>query len=181
MKDAVLGFVITAWFLPADLSAADPPDLKQTFENYTKAWEKGDAEKMLEFYEPTEEVTAVISSGLTFTGQQELKKMFRLAFEESDFRNVKLPNLKIHQEGDVAWATCRFQAEITLKIAGFEGKKYRFTSQGIFVLRKTKGIWKIASEHFSPIQGVERIQPLDDAKEPQPPVEKGIPTDGRNR
>ena len=83
--------------------------------------------------------------------------MFQLAFEEAHYRNVRLPGLKIHQEGNVAWARCRFQAEITLKPGG---EKFRFTSQGLSCSDEKKAIGRSPAEHFSPIQGVERDSPF---------------------
>jgi ketosteroid isomerase-like protein len=113
---------------------------------------------MLGFYEATDDVQAVVSSGLTFKGKGGIRRMFQTGFSEASWHNVQLPQLTVHQEGNVTWATCRFEAEIRIKPAG---DKFRFTSQGIYVLRRTNGVWKIASEHFSPIHGVERLKPLN--------------------
>jgi ketosteroid isomerase-like protein len=84
--------------------------------------------------------------------------MHSQAFEEGAWKNVCLPNLKVHQAGDFGWATCWFQAEFILK---GNDQKFEFTSQGTIVLHRTAGVWKIVAEHFSPISNVERIKPID--------------------
>jgi len=175
---ARLASVLVGTILPGAILAAESDGLTKFFENYARGFESSDVKTMESFYEPSGPVHVVVSSGMVFEGKAGVRRMFQFAFEEGDYENVKLTKLKIHEKGDAAWATCRFQGDVALKP---DRDRYRIRSQGIFVLTRTKGTWKIVSEHFSPIPGVPRVTPLENKESPARSIEKGIPTNVRDR
>jgi ketosteroid isomerase-like protein len=140
----------------ADKTDKAAPTPKEFLESWAEAWKSGKVDQLLSFYEESKDLIAVASSGHSFKGMAEVRKMYEAAFSEATWERVTLEGLEIRQGGDTAWGTCRFKADFAPKA---DKAKLLFTSQGSFVLRKQGGSWKIALEHFSPIADVPRVQP----------------------
>lgn len=133
-----------------DESRTSPEEfLKQ----WAQAWSANEIQRMMSFYEDSEDLVVIASSGAAYKGTDGLRKMYKAAFEEANWNRVMLENLQVREERKIAWATGRFQANLQS-----QGREFRFTSQGTFVLRRGDGGWKIVLEHFSPIADVPRVQ-----------------------
>ena len=130
-----------------------------SLESWAAAWTTGNVEQMMPFYEDSKNLVAIASSGKRYDGVLGIRNMYESAFKQAAWEKVTLEDVEIRREGEIAWAICRFQADLTAN-----GGKLRFRSQGSFVLRQTAKTWKIAMEHFSPIAGVPRIEPRQDEK-----------------
>jgi len=128
---------------------------KATLDRWASAWRTGDVAKMLAFYDRSKDVVVIASSGRRYDGAAGVRKMYEEAFGEADWKNVELHDVKVLQDGDIAWTTCRFQAEMLVKP---NDVTLVFTSQGSVVLRRSENRWIIVLEHFSPIANVPRIQ-----------------------
>lgn len=122
---------------------------------WATAWRTGDLDKMLTFYEQSKDVVAIASSGRRYDGTAGVRKMYQQAFGEADWSEVQLRDVKVLQDGDMAWTTCRFQAVMRVKL---KNTTLVFTSQGSILSRRSEGRWKIVLEHFSPIADVPRLQ-----------------------
>jgi ketosteroid isomerase-like protein len=61
----------------------------------------------------------------------------------------------VRQSGDIAWATCRLKAETVVHA---DKSPWTLEVRCSFVLKREKDDWKIALEHFSPIEDVPRVQ-----------------------
>ena len=140
-------------------SAADYPKSPRTFlENWAKSWQSSDADKMIGFYDSSKETIAVESLGNIRKGPAEIRKMYQGAFDELIFDRVTLTSITHGQEQSVAWATCRYKAEMRLKT---DNSQYLLEVRGSFVMKQENGNWKITLEHFSTIPGIPRVRPTD--------------------
>jgi ketosteroid isomerase-like protein len=136
-------------------TAADDSDTpKALIETWAAAYQSGNPDRILPSYEDAETVFAIASSGKRYNGSAAVKQMYEGDFAAYEFENVTTKNLEIVESGDVAWATFRFVAEVTSKE---DKSKKLWTSQATMLLRKSNNTWKVAWEHFSPIEGVQRI------------------------
>lgn len=143
------------WTATAILANESPEDLLRT---WAATWLASDVDKMLSFYSKGKEVTAIESLGHIRRGSIEIGEMYRGAFDELTFDRVTLTPLAQGQRGDVAWATCRYRADIRIKE---DNSKYVLEVRGSFVMRKDKNSWKIVLEHFSTIPDTPRVRPAD--------------------
>jgi len=126
-----------------------------TLRQWAKTILSSDVEAMTAFYERSESVTAIESTGDQRHGIDSIHKMWEVAFEEVVFESVTLDDVSVRTDGDIAWATCRFDAGTRVHD---DDTRWRLRIQGSFVLRKTNGGWKIALEHFSPMRDVPRVE-----------------------
>ena len=131
---------------------------EETLNSWASAWRTGDVDKMLSFYKRSKDIVAIASSGHRYDGAAGVRKMYEEAFSDADWKKVELRGVKVLRNGDFAWTTCRFQAEILVKP---DNTKLLFTSQGSVVLQRSGSRWIIVLEHFSPIVNVPRIQPKE--------------------
>ena len=74
------------------------------------------------------------------------------------FDKVVLEDLVVRQQGQVAWAICRFKADTTRRS---DQSRWRLEIRTSFVLKQSDHGWKIVLEHSSPIAGVERATRTD--------------------
>jgi uncharacterized protein (TIGR02246 family) len=123
--------------------------------SWAAAWRTGDIDKMLAFYEQSNDVVAIASSGRRYAGKAGVRRMYEQAFGEADWREVELRDVKVLQDGNMAWTTCRFKAVMRVKL---NDTTLVFTSQGSILVRRSGERWRIVLEHFSPIADVPRLQ-----------------------
>jgi ketosteroid isomerase-like protein len=110
---------------------------------------------MTAFYEDSEHVVAWESIGKVRQGIAAIRSLYEDAYAEVRVESAALSSLDVRQSGDVAWATCRFKAETILRA---DGSRWTLDIRGSFVLKQEQDEWKIVLEHFSPIEGVPRVQ-----------------------
>ena len=142
------------------LATADIAEESVRPEDALRQWagtfQSSDIVKMVAFYEDSQQVVAIESTGKMHRGAAAIRKMYAEAFEEVEFERVSLEILSARQNENIAWATCRLKADTVVRT---DKSRWSLQIQGSFVLKRDKGIWKIALEHFSPIPGVPRVQP----------------------
>jgi ketosteroid isomerase-like protein len=151
---ALLFGCLTSVAVPDEVAAG----AEATLNSWASAWRAGDVDRVLSFYERSKDVVAIASSGRRYDGALGVRRMYEEAFNEAEWRQVELRDVKVLRDGNLAWATCRFQAEALVKPSD---AAFVFTSQGSVVLRRSGDGWKIVLEHFSPIASEPRIQLKD--------------------
>ena len=110
----------------------------------------------LAFYEESEEVVAIQSSGHMWKGISRIRKEVQGRFGQIVIQNVTLGSLLVRQHGDVAWATCELRGNMLLKS---DNTEWTWQVRTSFVLRRSGKTWKIVLEHSSPLADVPRLQP----------------------
>jgi len=116
---------------------------------------KGRVTEVVAFYDDSEDTLAIQSTGRLRKGTAEIRKEYESAFEEVTFERVTLGDLTVRQDGDAAWATCRFVAQ-TLRRA--DKTKWTLEVYTSFVLKQSGKMWKIVLEQSTPITGVPRVR-----------------------
>jgi ketosteroid isomerase-like protein len=136
---------------PARVASAE-----ETLREWARTFKTSRVADMVAFYEDSREVAAWESTGKARKGTAAIRKMYEEAFDEVIFEQVTVDTVEVRQNGGVAWVTCRFKADTVLRA---DRSRWTMEVRASFVLQKGKDAWKIAFEHFSPIDGVPRVQP----------------------
>ena len=145
--------------VPALVLAAGKPNRPATPEEFLQQWAKSQLDAELDataaFYENSDEVVAIQSTGKVRKGIAEIREEYQAAFDEVVFQEVSLGSLSVRQRGDVAWATCELKSDTLLKS---DETQWVLHVRSSFVLQRSEDTWKIVLEHFSPIAGIPRVQ-----------------------
>ena len=139
-----------------DINAAEPTIAETFLLKWAAAWKTSNVDHMMQFYDEGPETLAIESLGHVRQGPEHIRKMFEGAFEELVFDRVSVTILSQKHQDSVVWATCRYRANVRLKETQM---KFVLQSRGTFILRNDGKTWKIATEHFSTIPDVPRVQP----------------------
>ncbi len=131
---------------------------KEFLHHWARALRVGNLEAMTSFYENSDTVVAIQSTGHALTGRKSIRREYEAAFRDVMFEDVQLENLKVRESGDVAWATCRFRALTHRKSDASKWKVEVYTS---FVLHRVDDSWLITLEQSTPIFGQPRVQRRD--------------------
>lgn len=151
-----LALAIPLLFVASGSATAEhPPSAPKFLQIWAAAWQFGDVDKMMAFYDTAKETTAVESLGHVRKGPAEIRKMYQRAFDELLFDRVTLTPIAQGQHGPVAWATCRYKADMRLKS---DNSRYILEVRGSFVMKREGETWKITLEHFSTIPDVPRVR-----------------------
>ncbi|UCF13900.1 MAG: nuclear transport factor 2 family protein [Phycisphaerales bacterium] len=144
------------------LASAPVEQSGTTPEGFLREWasglSEGSADDMTAFYEDSKDTLAIQSTGRMRKGTAEIRKEYESAFEEVVFERATLGDLTVRQNGDVAWATCRFKALTLHKVQNTKWTLEVYTS---FVLKRSGKTWKIVLEQSTPIAGVPRVIPKE--------------------
>jgi ketosteroid isomerase-like protein len=145
-------FLVVVLLAAAPARAASP---EQVLRDWAKAWRSSKIAAMTAFYEDSKEVVAWESSGKVRAGATGIRQMYQDAFEEVVFDAAVLEELKVREQGDVAWAHGRFKADTTVHA---DKSRWVLHVRASFVLTRDGDTWKIVFEHFSPLADVPRVQ-----------------------
>jgi len=159
----------------------DAKCLADMVNGWAEALKAGDLNRTLFHYASTPDVMAIDSAGRVHKGPEGLKAMYVEAFKEVKFLDVKVEMKSTHLAG--IHGVCHLTFRSTMETKSEEGKgeaaKVELYVQATWVLKKNKAGWKIAHEHFSPINGIERVRALgvpegveDPANKPKPDEQK---------
>jgi len=139
--------------------AEDPPEQaltpKQSLQRWAASLLDGELDRTIAFYEDSRDVVAIQSRGHVRKGLAAIREEYQAAFDEVVFQAVSLEELRVRQNGDVAWATCQFKADTLLKS---DKTKWTLHVRASFVLQRSSDAWKITLEHLSPMAGVPRVR-----------------------
>ncbi|NQV36272.1 MAG: TIM barrel protein [Phycisphaeraceae bacterium] len=137
-----------------------------TAESFLQAWAsgfgKGSVDDMTAFYEDSKDTFVIQSTGRARKGTADIRKEYQSAFEEVVFERVTLGDLTVRQQGDMAWATCRFKALTSHRVTHTKWTLEVYTS---FVLKRFDNTWKIVLEQSTPIAGVPRVSPQESVRQ----------------
>lgn len=150
--------ILTALILSANAATADesPTEFLQT---WAAAWAESDVDRMMALYDSKKETMAIESLGRVRKGPAEIRNMYQVAFDELIFDSVSLRPITQGRHESVAWATCRYRANMRLKS---DNTKLILEVLGTFVMKREHDAWKITLEHFSTIPDVPRVRPADE-------------------
>jgi ketosteroid isomerase-like protein len=137
--------------LPA--KAASP---EEVLRDWTKTWRTSKVAAMTAFYENSKEVVAWESSGKVRQGTTGIRQMYEDAFTEVVFDTAALEELKVRQDGNIAWAHGWFKANTTVRA---DKSRWVLHVRASFVLKRDGDTWEIVFEHFSPLADIPRVQP----------------------
>ena len=131
---------------------------EQTLKSWSEAFLLGDVDRAVSFYDESEDVVLLHSTGDVSRGITEVRTDYVNAFEEVVFEDVSLDLSGSWQDGDVAWATGRFVAQARRKA---DDSLWRLEISTSFVLKNRGGTWKIFLEQSTPLKGIPRIRRRD--------------------
>lgn len=148
-------FMILVCATAAD-APAKPASPEYVLRDWTKAWRTSKVVAMTAFYEDSKDIVAWESSGKVRQGTAGIRQMYQDAFDEVVFDATALEELKVRQEGNIAWAHGRFKADTTVRA---DKSRWLLHVRASFVLKREGDSWKIVFEHFSPLADIPRVQP----------------------
>lgn len=160
MRARFVLFVLAVLFVaPVCSTTFAQPQVTKSSEDFLREWAKalcaGELDGITSFYEDSEVVVAIQSTGDVRTGRAEIRREYDSAFREVIFEDVRLEKLQVREGSDVAWATGRFKALTRRKSDSTKWKIDIYTS---FVLKRADETWWIVLEQSTPIVGVPRVQ-----------------------
>ena len=112
---------------------------------------------VLRFYDESEDLILIESSGHQHKGYAAVKKEFQKVFREVAIFELEVTEMTAKQLQDVAWVTCRQRAKFRVLA---DDNKFQLEVRTTFVLKRHKDAWRIVLDHSSPIVDVPRIKPL---------------------
>ena len=132
-------------------------------ENVIKDWvatvNKNDPERLLAFYDASEEMEVVVSAGLRYRGYKALQKAYKDAFKEVRHYDSSAREVSARILGDSAFVT--FEHMFKIQVAA-DDSRWQVHIRTTSVLHRSEDKWKIVLEHSSPIRGVERMTRIEE-------------------
>ena len=139
---------------PMNGNAEDSTSAKETLHDWALAFRAGSVDEMVAFYEDSDDVLAIQSTGRVRKGTAGIREEYEAAFAEVIFEKATLANLTVRQSGNVAWATCELRAN-TVRVS--DNTKWTLRVYTSFVLKLTGKTWEIVLEQSTPIAGIPRV------------------------
>ncbi len=131
---------------------------EETLEAWSEAWVAGELDRMLAFYDDSDDLVVIHSSGHVRRGHAELVADYETAFEDTVFEEAALDLSEVGQAGGAAWATGRLRATSRRRA---DDSRWRLELNTTFVLRSDGDAWRIVLEQSTPVAGIPRIRPLE--------------------
>jgi len=110
---------------------------------------------MVACYEGGDAVTLLHSTGQMLVGGAAVRSDYEAAFAATVFEQVDLELGEMVDAGDVAWVTGRLRMA-TRPTVGDE--RWELQIRTTFVMRRSRGRWRIAHEQSTPVYGVPRVR-----------------------
>jgi len=157
----IRALVLMALFLISGPARADGPEcMADISKAFAEAMKAGDVDQILALYLDSAEVLAIESSGNVRRGSKGLRTMYEAAFAETTWTRADFELIRTDVRDQEGFCYFRFTAEGTYKKEGEGG--FVLSTQGTWIVRKTKQGWRIVHEHFSPLDGIPRFQQKTD-------------------
>lgn len=153
---AAVVLLVSSVTLATEPESAAEKAVAGTLDAWAAAYTADDPGRIVRFYEKSRDLHLVLSGGRDFTGFDAVEAMYDEAAKEVRFTESKLSDVAVRVRGDVAWARARHRARFVVRS---DGSKLRLVVRTTFVLVRTGDTWRIAAEHSSPIEGIDRLQP----------------------
>ena len=135
-------------------SAGAESEIRATLEHLYAAWSDLDPAKAAPFYAKDPERVFFDVAPMKYTGWSEYAAGVPTSF--ASYRSGKFTlndDLRVHRQGNFAWATATWHADLTRKDGGNEHIEGRYTA----VLEKRGKEWLVIHEHMSvPLGGQEK-------------------------
>jgi uncharacterized protein (TIGR02246 family) len=159
MKPTISAFlaVVFCGAIHGDASAADPP--KEFIKSWAAAFDENDPAKIASFYDRSEETELVLSAGLRIQGFKAIEKFYQDDHESAKYYESTPKKFAVRVLDDTALVTFEHQLKIRLLS---DDSRWQVHVRTTSVLHRVDDKWKIVLEHSSPINGIERVTPIDD-------------------
>ena len=159
-------FVLSLAFAAASFADEGTADSAEAYiKDWVATFNKNDPEQLMAFYDNSEQIEVIVSSGVRFRGYKAVQKAYRgdqkiLRHYDSTTKGISTRIL-----GNTAIVTFEHLFKVRfLKDNAHWQLHVRTTS----VLRRKEGKWKIVLDHSSPIQGIERMKQIEEPKVEDP-------------
>lgn len=136
--------------------AGGPECMTDLSKAFAEAMKAGDIDKIMAIYLDSAEVLSIESSGKQRRGSEGLRTMYEAAFAEATWTRADFELIRTDVGAKDGFCYFRFIAEGTYKKEG--GGSFVLSTQGTWIVRKTKEGWRIVHEHMSPLDGIPRLQ-----------------------
>jgi len=135
---------------------------EQSPSDFMKAWvatfNQSDANKILAYYDSSEETDCFVSMGRSFKGYKKISQMYQQDMTALRFYDSTSEAMKHRIVGEAAVVSFIHKFKYVIKETNVH---YRIHIRTTVVLKKDKNSWKIISEHSSPIKGIERAKVIN--------------------
>lgn len=159
-------FLASNSFVHPCRSQDDATSPTETIKKWARAFTAKDAAAVISFYEESDQLIAIASSGQQTKGFPSVKKEWEKLFRDVVFTEHEVTELAVVQNQDVAWATCRQRGTFRNRA---DNTRWQMEVRTTLVLKRHKNGWKIVVDHSSPIAGIPRMKPLQpEEKKPRP-------------
>ncbi len=132
-------------------------------ENVVKAWvtalNENDPEKLLAFYDRSEEMEVVVSAGVRYRGFKAVQKVYGESYKDFRFYDSSAKGVSGRLLGDTAIVT--FEHIFKVRVEA-DDSRWQIHIRTTSVLHRFENTWKIVHEHSSPIRGIEYMAPIGD-------------------
>ena len=132
---------------------------QNVIKNWVATINQNNPDKLLAFYDESEETEVVVSAGLRFRGYKALQKAYKDAFKEVRHYDSSAKDVRTRLLGDTAIVT--FQHMLKIHVAA-DDSHWQMHIRTTSILHRSEKKWKIVLEHSSPIRGVERMTRIEE-------------------
>lgn len=168
--------LVLAFGVMAPLPAEETPS--EFMQRWVQAYNGNNGEVMASFYENSPEVDCLVSVGVWLRGFKDIREMYIRDMQAVRFYESQAEQMR-HRQLSETTAVVSFLHRFKYELRDL-GQHSLTQIRTTVTLRKVGNVWKIASEHSSAIQGVERVrqieappsgEPVDPFLEDEPEVE----------
>lgn len=152
---AVIASLTTVSF--AGEATADSP--KEFITDWVGAFNKNDPEQQLAFYDRSEEIEVLVSSGFRHRGYKAVQKAYGDDQKQLRYYDSTAKEISTRILGDTALVT--FEHLFKIRFTE-DDSRWQVHIRTTCVLNRMEGKWKIVLEHSSSIRGIERIAQIED-------------------
>lgn len=162
MDTIVTGLATAAVVLASFAAEADEPDAESA-KSFVRSWVEtfnaNEPNKMMEFYDQSDELVAIMSSRRRYRGFRNVHTAYRADQGLSKAYDSTPLNMSVRLIGKTAIVTFEHRFKIRY-LQG--GEKWQFHIQTTSVLHWVDDKWKVFHEHSSPIRGTDRMTRIQD-------------------
>ncbi|MFK7911073.1 MAG: nuclear transport factor 2 family protein [Akkermansiaceae bacterium] len=124
-----------------------------------QAFNKNDSKYISSFYDQDKRLDMLTSSGAWLKGYEAIEKSYRDDMKALKFSDSNIKNIQLRTYAKTALVS--FEHQFKYRILS-ENVLWRIHIRTTMALRHTDKGWKIAMEHSSPLQGIERAVKVEE-------------------
>ena len=159
-RPATLSLLVTVCLAAAShAEEAIEGSAENAIEDWVATFNDNDPEKLLAFYDRSEDTEVVVSSGLRLRGYEAIQKAYNDDFKQVQFYDSSARAVSERLLGDTAIVT--FEHVFKFQVTADESR-WQIHVRTTSVLHRFEDEWRVVHEHSSPIRGIERMTPIED-------------------